>query len=138
MRFANRLRVFRKMGFDRVALLDIIANEPASGAGIGAWSTAAWRAHDSVQEMRTVLDERIMPGTSVDHFALSIGAVVGGEENLRGAGRPMHLHRGETCYNPQNKTIAANREEMNQNLRTLLANQSAPRFYPYVLMDCRV
>lgn len=126
----------QKMGFDHVALLDVIANRPASGVGMDAWTAAGWQAHDSRQAMLGILQHRLEPNSEVHHFALSIGAVIGGDENLRGAGMPIPIHPGTTNYDSKNRMMVANRFGMNQNIRQLLARHPAPHFYPHVFIDC--
>lgn len=125
----------QKMGFDQVALLDLIANKPASGVGLDAWLAAGMQAHHSFQDMLGILQDRLEPKSSVHHFGLSIGAVVGDGENLRGAGKPTPVHRGATNYDSSNETMAANRSKLNRNIRRLLSDHPAPYFYPYVFID---
>src|SRR5213593_2134885 len=126
------------MGFDRVVLLDIIANEPVSGVGIEAWLNASSRAHDATERMRSVLNDRITSGAAVDHFALSIGAVTGGEESLQGCGQPTLLHRGPPNFHGGDRNQISNRDTMNRNVRTFLKDQPKPSSYPCVYIDCKI
>src|SRR5206468_12280978 len=109
----KQLEGLQIMGFDRVVLLDIIANEPVSGVGIQARLNASSRAHDATERMRSVLNDRITSGAAVDHFALSIGAVTGGEENLQGCGQPTLLHRGPPNFHGGDRNQISNRDTMN-------------------------
>lgn len=126
-----------KMAFDRVVLLDVIANEPATGAGIGAWTTAAWRAHDNLKEMRPIFDQRIISGCKVDHFAISIGSVVGKPENLRGAGRPTCLHLGGTNFDRKDVQAVSIRSQLNCNIGSIWNVERRPNCFPVVLWCCR-
>lgn len=124
------------MGFDHVALLDMIANKPAAGSEMNAWLEAAWQAHDGFQDMLGILRDRLCAGTAIHHFALSIGAVIGRDENLSGTGKPVSVHRGTVSFDSSDATMASNRREMNRKIRQLLIRQRSPHYYPHVLVDC--
>ncbi|MGO9272419.1 MAG: hypothetical protein ACLQOO_19685 [Terriglobia bacterium] len=74
-----------EMGFNRVALLDVIASPPASGQSGGAWVTAAGIADETRRAMLHDLDKRLPAASPAGHCVYSIGAVAGGDEASRAA-----------------------------------------------------
>jgi hypothetical protein len=116
-----------EMGFDRVSLLDIIANPPSQGDGIEAWFRAADVADQSRQEMAQHLDVRLPGESPAGHWAWSAGPVVGGSERIRGVGKPLQLRAA--AVNPQldRSEVRRDRGELNSNLRDELAKLSPPR-----------
>jgi hypothetical protein len=74
-----------KLGFNRVALLDIIASPPVSGPSGGAWVTAAAVANETRRAMSHDLEKRLPEDSPAGHCVYSIGAVAGGDEASRAA-----------------------------------------------------
>ncbi len=124
------------MGLDRVVMLDVIANVPEPNGGFGSFSVASWRAHDNRNAMAEILNARIPEDSPVDHFALSLAAVDGGHEGLRGGGYPTLVHQGRTCYDPTNVRIRASRLMMDSRLLELFRTQPQPRWFPATFVDC--
>ncbi len=83
--------------------------------------------------MRSILNARIEPLSPVDHYALPIGSVIGGDESERGAGLPIRVHEGRNCYTPTESTIVARRQQMNRTLEECLSNQTQPFSFPVIL-----
>lgn len=129
-----------KMGIDRTALLDVIANPPSDGVNSNPWLEAAGRAHNSRREMKNILEARLPGGTAAAQFVWSVGAVMEGDERVRGAGVPMMLRPG--LMNP---ALAAGDAGVLDNRRVLLARISdtlgrlpRPTWFPAIFAGCRV
>jgi hypothetical protein len=134
-----RLQVERllEMGFDKVALLEFIANPPASGIDSRAWTNASSIAFESEKAVTSVFRNRLQPNTLAGHWVCSIGSVAGGDETLRGAG-------GATEYRPIKDNLRANdpkktahRQEMEINLRSVLEALPSPRSFPVLFINCK-
>ena len=126
------------MGFDKVALLDFIANPPASGIDGQAWLRAGGIAAASESAMSSVLRRRLPEDSAAGHWSCSVGAVAGGDETMRGAGGTI------TYREPQdNKLIPgseryARRQEMERNLSAILGELPLPRDFPVLFINCKV
>jgi hypothetical protein len=126
-----------KMGLDRVALLDVIANPPSDGVDFSAWIRAAAQASESASAARDILRERLPPDSPSGQFVWAVGPVVGGNETARGAGAPRLIR--QPLLNPtlsQNE-VSANRQMMFQSITKLLASQPRPHYFPITYVDCR-
>jgi hypothetical protein len=125
-----------KMGFNRVALLDLIANPPVGGPGSESWFNASTAAGLSSEAMDSVLRERLPSETSAGHLVLSIGAVESGLEEHRGA-LSLRMLRG-TLDNPRLNTPEglARRKEIESNLLKVLAYLPQPKYLFAVFDDC--
>jgi hypothetical protein len=122
------------MGFNRVTLLDFIANPPIGGGNGQAWVNAAGMAVHSQQEMLSKFQKRFQdakPGTG--HAVLSWGAVSGGHEMGRGAGCPRWLRL--PADNPRLAELRTreNRVELESNLREALARVPHPKVLPVII-----
>lgn len=127
-----------EMGFNKVALLDIIANPPASGPDGQAWLMALNIATTSEDEMSTVFSERLPANSPAGHWVWSIGSVIGGDESMRGAGAPVELRIAqENPFLHVNSGIQSRRQEMERNLSAILANLPSPRTLLASFVDCR-
>ena len=129
-----------KMGVDRMALLDVIANPPSDGVNSNAWFEAAGRAQNSLKEMRDILEARLPAGTPAGQFVWSAGAVVGGDESIRGAGVPSMLRPG--LMNPAlaagDAKVLANRGVLLARISEMLRGLPQPTFFPAIFAGCRV
>jgi hypothetical protein len=128
-----------QMGFNKVVLLDIIANPPMSGTDLQAWHAASWMAEESMNAMYGVLKDRLPANSPSGHWVMPWGAVAGGDESMRGSVRLKELRKA--IENPllQNSVTQAHRKEMEQNLRTILASLPQPRSLTksVIFIDCR-
>ena len=142
----DKINILLQMGFDKIALIDFIANPPQSGVDIEAWLAATLVANASSEKMKqqkalhakdTVLNERLLTTFPSGHWLLSMGAVAGGDESIRGSGIPVELRKA--CENPmlQNSKTQEYRKEMETNLNSVFAHLPLPRSLPVVLVDCR-
>jgi hypothetical protein len=131
-----QLRDLLRMGFDQVALLDIIANPPVSGLDGQAWFIAAEVAERSRRAMLPNLENRLPDNSPFGHFVWSSGAVVGGDESRRGAGCPVQLR--PAVQNPLlgGAEVKASRREVEENLRIELERIPAPHNLRVILRDC--
>lgn len=127
------------MGLDHVALLDIIANPPAGGNGQDgqAWLEALRIAECSQENLEVVLADRLPPDSVAGHWVWSAGAVMGGNELQRGAGAPVQLRPPKVNSMLRDRIVQGNRNEVERNLRDLLARMPAPTSFPVILVDCR-
>jgi hypothetical protein len=136
----SKIEELIRLGFDKVVLLDMIANPPASGRDLAAWTNAVDVASDSMGKMAPVLNERLADSTA-GHWVWPIGSVIGGNESRRGTGTPIELRTAcnnsliETDWQTRNR-----REEMRRKLSEILSGVSLKETdqYPLRFLDCRV
>jgi hypothetical protein len=121
------------LGLDRVALLDVIATEPANGSDIYAWFAARNIAEGALKAMDQVLSDRLPPYSPAGHIALSPGAVVGGDESFRGAPIVKVLRAGDVAAAGAQ---IPDRERLNSALQKALRAQTKPKFFPAVYVQC--
>jgi hypothetical protein len=142
----TKLDLLLEMGLNKIALLDFIANPHASGDDGQAWLLAGEIAAASENAMKhkraldaknTVLEERLSDNSPIGHWVLSLGAVAGGDEGMRGAGMPVELRKA--IENPllQNSNTQTNRKQMGKNLGGILGSFAVPKGFPIILIDCR-
>jgi hypothetical protein len=112
------------MGFDRVALLDLIANPPVGGPGSGGWLNALAVAGLSMEAMAPVLKGRLPSETRAGRFVLSIGAVEGGLEDKRGAISTRMLREARLAATGE---VQIYRKEVEDNLLKVLADLPRPK-----------
>jgi hypothetical protein len=128
-----------RMGVDRAALLDVIANPQSGGVNANAWLEAAGRAQHSLCEMTKTLEGRLAPESAAAHLVWSVGAVIGGDESIRGAGIPNVLRPGR--MNPGltkgDGEVLANRKTLLDGISELLRALPQPTFFPAVFAACR-
>lgn len=125
------------MGFDRVALLDVIANPPGDGVDFQAWLAGSSIAIDTLKAMELVLSQRLRADQhAAGHYAWSLASVAGGDERDRGGGIPFC--RRPASENPllANETGRTHRREMEQNLERLLAVLPRPFGFPVIFVHC--
>jgi len=127
-----------KMGFDKVALLDIIANPPAYSQLDGqAWPIALNRAIMSKEKFEPIRKKRLQTNSPAGHYVWSVGSVQGGDESMRGAGAPIQLKMAQE--NPLlqgNSETQSLRREMENRLSTVFSNFPQPRRFPVVFFNC--
>jgi hypothetical protein len=125
------------MGFDRAAILHIIANPVEAGIGSDAWMQASSTALDSSALMRRLIEKQADDLPNVGHWLWSMGAVAGGHEGMRGSGCPEEIHPA-----PQNPLLqfggsaVHNRQRMIAGLQRLLATVSSPWHLPDFMSYC--
>ena len=124
------------MGFDRVALLDIIANPPVSDWDGQAWFTALNVADLSRKALANDLKNRLPVNSPAGHYVWSIGAVTGGAETKREADAPLELHAGTQNPLLQDEEVKACRAAINQSLCSELGKLPGPRNLRAVFVDC--
>jgi hypothetical protein len=78
-----------------------------------------------------MLSERIPEDSPIGHWAWSVGAVVGGNESMRGAGGPQCLRR------PSANRRTAARVRLEALLAERLGALPRPLTNPVLLKDCR-
>lgn len=127
-----------EMGFDRVALLDIISNPPMAGINSDAWVSAFGLARLSRRAFDNDLRNRLPANLSAGHYVHSLGAVTGGLEMQRGVASVDELRSG--IQNPllsNDPKVQNHRAEVNENLRTALEALPAPRNFGVIFLDCQ-
>ena len=127
-----------KMGVDRIAHLDVIANPPSDGINSTRWLEAAGRARDSLREMKDILKGRLPDATATGQFVWSVGSVAGGDESIRGAGVPLMLRPWQT--NPYlaagDATVLANRKVLLSRISEMLGALAQPTSFPAIFAGC--
>lgn len=126
------------MGFDKVALLDFIANPPATGIDGQAWMRAGGIAAASESAMSSVLEVRLPEDSAAGHWSCSIGAVAGGDETIRGAGGAITYREPQDNKPAPGSERYTRRQEMERNLSALLGGLPLPRDLPVLFIKCKV
>lgn len=134
-----RLKIERliEMGFDRVALLEFIANPPSSGVDSRAWTMASNIAFASEKAGTSIFKDRLPADTVAGHWVCSIGSVGGADETLRGSGgsTEYRMMAENPCITDSAKL--RRRQEMEINLRTILGSLPHPRSFPSLFINCK-
>jgi hypothetical protein len=126
------------MGFDKVALLDFIANPPVSGIDGEAWMRAGGIASASESAMSSVLKGRLPVGSLAGHWSCSVGAVAGGDETIRGAGGTVKYREPQDNKPASDSDRYARRQEMERNISAMLGALPLPRDLPVLFINCKV
>lgn len=131
-----QLLTLLRMGFDKVALLDIIANPPMSGLDGQAWFNALNIADLSRRAFIHDLNNRVPANSPVGHYVWSIGAIVGGDESQRGAGSPLEIR--PAIQNPllMDQDVRRHRTELEVNLKDQFLALPVPRILRLLFVDC--
>lgn len=124
-----------RMGFDRVALLDIIANPAVSGLDGQTWITALNVADLPQCALVSGLKNRLPVNSPAGHYVWSIGSVADGRTE-RGAGSPVELQLA--MQNPllKDEEVKACRTAINERLHHELGKLPAPRNLRAIFVDC--
>lgn len=132
-----QIEKLRNMGFNKVALLDMIATPPAPGNGIHAWFATAIAGDECHRAMGSTLNERLPPGSAVGHWVCSIGAVIGGDESRRGAILLRQLQQAEENPHIQKVEIAQRRKTVENNLRHIFEDLPPAMSFPVIFVNCK-
>ena len=125
------------MGFDRVALLDIIANPPGQGLDGQAWLVGSSIAGRTLEAMRPVLEHRLPSSSFIGHYVWSPAAVAGADERWRGGGAPLERRPAtENQLLSNDVTVRSRRQQMERNLERILGDIPRPLGFPVMLVDC--
>ncbi len=125
------------LGFERVALLDVVANPPVSGHDGQAWFDAADLAEQSRRASSRLIENRLASDSPAGHYVWSIGAVAGGHEGHRGAGRPVELKAAhENLLLSKDPSIKRRRAELEENLRKIFERLPKPLNLRVIYEDC--
>jgi hypothetical protein len=132
----GRIDLLLEMGFDKVGLLDIIANEPTEG--VGAFISAAGRAIESLRAFRPLIEARLPEVTPAAQFCWPIGSVFGGDEAKRGGGGLKILRPGVENPLIESRDAAAlrNRASVIESVASMLAALPLPTYWPVLFIDC--
>lgn len=135
-----RLEIMKliRLGCDKVALLDLIANPPATGININAWLNASVATEKTEKAMARVLGERLPPDSIAGHWVYSIGAVAGGDETIRGTGLPRLYREAQESKSTHNSTTENLREELTQGVTRILGGLPQPASLPALFLNCRL
>lgn len=87
---AKQIDRSRRLGFDAVSFLDLIAVLPQGGNGIEAWGNAAFHAADAAKHSDFITSTRLGDDKQTGHWVMAFGAVSCREEAF--AGSPVKRH----------------------------------------------
>ncbi len=137
-RMRGQIKGLLESGFDRVALLDVIANPPVFGPDGQAWLTVAAVADDSRAAMAHVLKKRLPVDSPAGPYVWSIGAVVGGDEGRRGSSSVTELRPAHD--NPllsEHSRVTERRRQVEESLGMLFASLPKPMNLRVIFSDCQ-
>jgi hypothetical protein len=126
-----------QMGFNKVALLDLIANPPATGTGSEPWLFASIIANAARDALDVVLNSRLPEISPAGHWVYSMGAVAGGDETMRGAGVPEELRHADENPFLSNTQVQARSQNIKNHLNAILKTLPHPYMFPVFYIDCR-
>lgn len=134
-----RLQIERliDMGFDKVALLEFIANPPAGGVGSRPWMVASNIAAASEEAVAAIFRQRLPADTVAGHWVCSVGAVAGADETMRGSGGATEYRTTGDNVHIGDSAKAIHRQELENNLRTILESLPPPRSFPALFINCK-
>ena len=129
-----------KTGFNKVVLLDIIANPKSSGNGLESWIHAGCVAGNSIDEIKEALAKRIPADSIAGHLVYSEGPVCGGDTTLRNAPKINLIKHayGNNSFTADNKINKKIFEILKEREKKLLKDESLKPQFPFVLIDCRL
>ena len=120
-------------GFNRVALLDVIATGPNGGD----WLTATYVADETRRVMLQDLDKRLPAACPAGHCVYSIGAVAGGNEASRAAvSADWRRAAQDSPLLVKDPVVREHRKELEGNLLDILAALPKPLYLKAVYCDC--
>lgn len=131
-----RILSLLRMGFDRVALLDVIANSPVSGLDGQAWFTTLNVADLSRRVWASDFKNRLPVNSPAGHYVWSVGSVAGGDGTERGAGSPVELQLATQNPLLKDEEVKACRSAINERLHHELGKLPAPRNLRAIFVDC--
>jgi hypothetical protein len=127
-----RISSLLRMGFDRVALLDIIANPPVSGLDGQTWVTAPNDADFSRQALVNDFKHRLPVHSPAGHYVWPVGD----DETQRETGPPVELQSGTQNPLLKDEDVKACRAAISNSLHHELGKLPAPRSLRAVFVDC--
>ncbi len=125
------------LGFDRVGLLEIIANPPADGINLNAWAVASAIADRTEKAMEKIINNRLPPDSIAGHWVYSFGAVAGGDELMRGSGYTNQYRIPKKNNFVISSDIEARRRMMEHNITSILSKLPNPNSLPALYINCR-
>jgi hypothetical protein len=125
------------LGLDKVALLDLIANPPADGVNIGAWSNASMIASKTEKAMSKIFSNRLLLGSVAGHWVYSLGAVAGGNEALRGAGYPNQYRTPQQNIFATETDTYNRRQALEKSIISIFNRLPNPYSLPALYINCR-
>lgn len=126
-----------QLGLDKVALLDLIANPPADGVNIGAWSNASTIASKTEKAMSKIFSNRLLPDSLAGHWVYSLGAIAGGNEALRGAGYPNQYRPPRQNDFATDADTFNRRQVVEKNITSIFNRLPNPYSLPALYINCR-
>jgi hypothetical protein len=126
-----------KLGFDQVALLDLIANPPADGTNLNAWAVASAIADRTERVMERILNNRLPSDSIAGHWVYSLGAVAGGDELMRGSGYPNQYRAPQKNIFLVGSDTESRRLMMERSLKSLMEALPIPVGLPALFIKCR-
>lgn len=133
----GQLNKLHQLGFNKIALLDIIANPPTEGINMGAWINASILSSKTETTMLKVLGDRLLPNSPAGHWAYSVGAVSGADEITRGAGYPRKYRVSQEIAYCVDKEMHEHRKQMEQNITRIFSSLPKPNALPALFINCR-
>lgn len=125
------------LGFDKIALLEVIANPPADGVNLGAWMNASAIADKTEQAMKRIISNRLPADSIAGHWVLSLGAVAGGDEIMRGSSYPTQYRLPQKNNFIIGSEVDARRQMMEKNITSILNKLPNPNSLPALYINCR-
>ena len=140
------------LGFNKVALLDLIANHPMTASTDShPWFRASAMARASAEalsqrqmhsnssvETESVLQGRLPTDSPAGHWLIPLGSVIGADERYRGAGVPIEIRKAIDNPYLHESAVRLRREEMESSIGEILDRFPVPRSLPVVIVCDRI
>ena len=132
-----------KMGFNKIAMLDFIANPPVDGGSGNAWFLSGNIAIASREASQNALSNRLPKNSPAGHWLISIGSIAGGFEDKRASiNLPYKICDADDNVIVNNDDVQIQRKEMEYALIELLKDvKLSPQLFNFwspsiILIDC--
>jgi len=131
---AKQIDRSRRLGFDAVSFLDLIAVPPQGGNGIEAWANAAFHAADAVKNSDFITSTRLGEDRHTGHWVMVFGAVGHKEESFAGSPQKKLLQVQKSNPLRNDPSVKESRVRLNTALARWLTERP-PLSYPHVIFD---
>jgi hypothetical protein len=104
---------------------------------MGAWSNASTIADKTEKAMSKIFSNRLLPNSVAGHWVYSLGAVVEGDELMRGAGYPNHYRTPQQNNFATDTDTYNRRQAVEKSITSIFNRLPNPYSLPALYINCR-
>ncbi len=95
-------------------------------------------SHKSLQATRPTVDKRLPDDSPAGHFVWAGGAVIGGDDGMRGAGAIIQIRQAvrNPALDSNDETVLNNRMVLLKRIPHFLSKLPVPLHFPIIVIDC--